>query len=104
MNLTSLLLMIAGSGALAASMRRHAAQIGFSAIPAGRLRVAGCVLLAVSLIALLEQMNWRMAIIASIGQAGLAAALCVGTLTLKPRALPMLCGLAGIYGLAILIY
>jgi len=100
----SLMLTIAGFGALAGAMRRHAKQIGLPAGAHRPLRAAGWVLLAVSLLVLIARMDWRMATIAWIGQAGLAAALCVALLTVKPRALAVLCVLAGGYGLAALIH
>lgn len=98
----SLMLTIAGLGALAGAMRRHAAQIGLPPASSPLLRLVGCLLLTASLIALLDRMSWRMATIAWIGQGGMAAALCVVALAVKPRALPVLCLLAGAVGLAIL--
>lgn len=85
MSPASLLLAIAGFAALAGAMRRHAKQIGLPAVSPRVLRFAGSVLLAASFIALLEQMNWRMAAVTWVGQAGLAAAVCVALLSLKPR-------------------
>jgi hypothetical protein len=104
MILVSLILSIAGFGALAGAMRRHAKQIGLPPLPPARLRLAGCIFLAMSFALLLERMDWRMATIAWIGQAALAAALCVALLALKPRALPILCALSGCGGLAIAIW
>ena len=85
MILASLILSIAGFAALAGAMRRHAKQIGLPPLPPARLRLVGCVLLATSFALLLERMDWRMAAIAWIGQAALAAAICVVTLSIRAR-------------------
>jgi hypothetical protein len=85
MILASLILSIAGFAALAGAMRRHAKQIGLPVVSPGRLRLVGCALLAASFAILLGRMDWRMAMIAWIGQAGLAAAIWVATLSAKAR-------------------
>jgi Protein of unknown function (DUF3325) len=86
MNVPSLMFAIAGFCGLASSMRRHAAQMELKT-PLRFWRAGGWFALCLSFAVLLRHLDWPMAAVTWIGQAALAAALCVGVLSLRPRML-----------------
>lgn len=104
MTAASLFFALAGFSALAASMRRHAGQIGLMIPPPRSLRYAGWALLIGSWLALFETMGWRMVSITWVGQCGLAAGLCIAILIIRPRALPAVGTFAAGLGFVILLF